>query len=106
MYSSVSLREACHLQSLLSANGLSGACVSAGRLAVLEVNVPPHSPIECLSGIVETESGEIQNFDWSSLLSCVRRYPDGSLKIDFQFGSRDEASAFVAFARQTSSTPA
>lgn len=105
MNCSVSFHKACQLQSLLSANGLSGACVSAGRLAVLEINVPPGTPIERLSEILETQSGEIQNSDWKSALSYVR-YPDGSLKIDFQFGSRDEASAFIQFARLTSSAPA
>jgi hypothetical protein len=95
----IGFREACELQTTLAANHLTGACVSAGRLVIVEVNVPAQTQVKELLGLLKTQNEPLPESIGQSIASCVRRYPDGSLKIDLHFGSREEASSFLDIAR-------
>lgn len=87
------------MQSLLDGSHLSGACVSAGRLVILELGVPIETPPEKLGDLLEKHTGRIPELVLQTLSSCVRRYPDGSLKMDLRFDSREDATKFLDIAR-------
>jgi hypothetical protein len=95
----IGFKDACELQNVLSASHLTGACVSAGRLVIVEVNVPAQTAVKELIGRLKAENKNLPESIGQSIASCVRKYPDGSLKIDLHFGSREEASTFLDIAR-------
>jgi hypothetical protein len=93
------LKEACAVQTLLSKNGLTGACVSAGRLVIVEINAPADTSPEKLNQLLTVGNSTVTDSVLKSFLSCVRRYPDKSLKMDLHFHSREDASTFLEVAR-------
>jgi hypothetical protein len=99
MNTPIRFEDACAVQSLLDGSRLSGACVAAGRLVILELGVPIETPPEMLGDLLEQKSGRIPEPVLRTLSSCVRRYPDGSLKMDLRFDSREDASKFLDIAR-------
>jgi len=101
MQSSIRFKDACELQELLSKHQLTGACVSAGHLVIVEVNVPTQTQTKEFVSRLNQQTGPLSDSVHRSITSCVRRYPDGSLKIDLHFGTREEASSFLEIARRS-----
>jgi hypothetical protein len=87
---------------LLAKNGLTGACVSAGRLVIVEINAPMEVPPEKLPELLAVENDTVPEPVLKTVLSCIRRYPDNSLKMDLHFHSREDATTFLQIARDSS----
>ena len=101
MNNPIGFKDACELQNTLAAHHLTGACVSAGRLVIVEVNTPPQTAVKDLLNQLKQKDQHLPESIGHSIASCVRRYPDGSLKIDLHFGSREEAATFLSIARSS-----
>lgn len=104
MNAPIPLKDACAVQTLLSENGLTGACVSAGHLVIVEINAPADTAPEKLTTLLNVGNSKVADSVLKSCLSCVRQYPDKSLKMDLHFSSREEASTFLQVARATQSS--
>ena len=100
MHSLINFDDACELQELLAKQQLTGPCVSAGRLVIVEVKVPADTQTTGLVSRLNEQNGPLSDSVHRSIASCVRRYPDGSLKIDLHFVTREEASSFLEIARR------
>lgn len=99
MNSPIPLKDACDLQNLLATNGLVGKCISAGRMVIVEINHPLERLTAELSDLLKEQSGTAKTSLLQTVESCVRRYPDGKLKMDLLFHSRDDATIFLNVAR-------
>lgn len=99
MNASIPLKDACAMQTLLSKNRLAGPCVSAGHLVIVEINAPAETPPEQLAQLLKVGNSTVTDSVLKCFLSCVRRYPDKSLKMDLHFHSREDASTFLEIAR-------
>ena len=98
MLTPICFEDAQDLQSRLSARQLSGACVAAGRLVVVELNVPPRTSMSKLAETL-SEGAPIPGSTLQHLSSSVRQYPDGHLRMDFRFATREDASKFLQMAQ-------
>jgi hypothetical protein len=99
MNSAIGLKDACEIQHLLSDNRLLGPCVSAGHLVIVEVNVPIGTGVDDLVGVLKRQTTTVSASALHSIPSHVRRYPDGSLKMDLRFDSQEDANKFVYIAK-------
>jgi hypothetical protein len=100
MQSCIRFNDACELQELLAKHQLTCSCISAGHLVIVGVKVPAQTQAKDFVSRLSEQSGPLSDSVHRSISSCVRRYPDGSLKIDLHFGTREEASSFMEIARR------
>ena len=98
MITPTDLEGAMRLQSYLAAKKLYGACAGAGRLVIVELNVPHRTSVAQLAEILKGD-GFVPDSVMDLLWSCARRYPDGSLKVDLRFEAPEDATKFLSIAR-------
>ncbi|MEO7699135.1 MAG: hypothetical protein ABIZ04_07910 [Opitutus sp.] len=98
MLTPICFEDAQDLQLRLSARQLSGTCISAGRFVVVELNVPPRTSMSQLAQTLG-DAGPLSGATLQHLSSSVGQYPDGHLRMDFRFASREDASKFLTLAK-------